>query len=159
MLLGLNGEVLSKLGHETPMERLKREANEVVDLLPKLQSQAYAKRSLFGPFELDTFKSGRYSIEYSFEEHEPVPQLIAIFQDNGIYSDDFVELVFAIGKQRSMKNRLEKMQEQSPELEQNNFAQSYIEMLDRQDKIRHTKVARYKAQETKRKIRKMKHES
>lgn len=156
MLLGLNGEVLSKLGTETPLERLRREANEICDLFPALQKHAYQRRMLFGPYSLDTFKSGRYAIEYSFEEHEPVPQLINVYRDNGVYSDDFVELVFSIGKERSMKKRLENLEQSKEEHQAESFVDSYIDALDKRDKMMHTNQARQRANKTKLKIKELK---
>jgi hypothetical protein len=101
MLLGLNGEVLSRLGEETPLERLRREANEVVDLLPALEKEAFNRRLIFGPFDYAKFTSGRYSLEYSFNENEAVPYLLGVFKDNGIYSNDFVEYMLTVGKART----------------------------------------------------------
>lgn len=91
-IVGLNGETLLDM---SPVAQARREVKRIMDILPNFQRQAFINRLLFGPFEIHTFSMSGYVIEYSFEFHEAVPQIMGIFKDGSIFSDEFMRLLMA----------------------------------------------------------------
>ena len=102
-IIGLNGKALID---DSPMAQAKRHVKWLLPVLKEVQDKAMKQRSLFGPFELTSFQSGEYTVEYEFLEDDDYPQILNIFYAGSIFGEDFMEYLFMAVSAQNTANYL-----------------------------------------------------